>query len=82
MVSGNSGPSTLHVYVVTYLDIYGFLPFKERMNTTELTGLNQGRDFNTRSGCTYEIHSLGSAAKLSNLELKTQHKQILGSFPG
>ncbi len=42
---------------------------------------NLERVFNSRGGCLYAIPLLCSATELPNLELKIQHKQLLGFHP-
>ncbi len=46
-----------------------------------LTGLNQGRVFNSSRGCMYVMHLCFCVAKWPNLKLKAQPKQLLGSLP-
>ncbi len=50
------------------------------MDNLKLTGLNQGRVFNSRNGCTNPMSVLRGIIKLSNLELKTRLKQLSGSL--
>ncbi len=47
----------------------------------KLTRQNLGSVFNSRSGCVQDMHLFYYEAKLTNLELKTQPKQLLGSLP-
>ncbi len=46
----------------------------------QLTGQNLGLIFNSRSGCVRFMRICCSEIKLSNLELKTWPKQLLGSL--
>ncbi len=45
------------------------------------TGRNLGRVFNCRCGCVVVTHLCCYEAKLVNLKLKTQPKQLLGYLP-
>ncbi len=51
------------------------------MDKLPLTGQNQGRVFNFRSGHLHAAAFLVSSVKLPNLQLKTRPKQFLGSLP-
>ncbi len=51
------------------------------MDKLQLTGQNQGRVFNFRSGHFYAATFLVLSVKLPNLQLKTWPKQLLGSLP-
>ncbi len=51
------------------------------MDRLQLTGQNLGWIFNFRSGYMIAMHLLCNTAILSNLELKTQPKQLLGYLP-
>ncbi len=51
------------------------------MDKVQLTGQTLGQVFNSRNGFTNTVHRCGCEAKLSNLKLKTQPEQLLGSFP-
>jgi len=51
------------------------------MDKLKLTGLNQGRVFNSRNGCNHAISVLRSIRKLSTLDLKTRPKQLSGYLP-
>jgi hypothetical protein len=45
------------------------------------SGLNLGRAFNSRRVCSSAMYFRCYEAKLPNLKLKTQPKQLLGSLP-
>jgi hypothetical protein len=51
------------------------------MDKLQLTGLNLGRVFNSRSGCVLAMLFHCSETKLSNLKLKTGPEQHLSSLP-
>ncbi len=51
------------------------------MHRLQSTGQNLGRVFNSRSGRMCATHLCCCEGKRSNLKLKTQTKQILGSLP-
>jgi hypothetical protein len=51
------------------------------MDKLQLTGRNQGRVFNSRSGCMCALHLCGYKTKWPNLKLKNWPKQLLGSLP-
>jgi hypothetical protein len=50
------------------------------MEKLQLTGQNLGRVFNFRSGHLHAATFLVLIVKLPNLQLKTRHKQLLGSL--
>jgi hypothetical protein len=51
------------------------------MDKLDLTGQNLGRVFNFGSGRVHAVHFLSCGAKLPNLKLKTQPKQLSGYLP-
>jgi hypothetical protein len=51
------------------------------MDKYQLTGQNLGRVFNSRSDCMSATHLFCYEAKQTNLKLKAQPKQLLGSLP-
>jgi hypothetical protein len=47
------------------------------MDKLQLTGQNLGLVCNSRSGCLHDVHLHSFIAKLPNLKLKTQPRQLL-----
>jgi hypothetical protein len=50
------------------------------MDKLQLTGQNLGQVFNFRSGCLHDATFLVLSVKLTNLQLKTRPKPLLGSL--